>query len=161
MIRQVVDTDIREICDIYNYYIKNTAITFEEEPVSYNEMKRRIDEVLISLPFYVYVENDEVIGYAYASKWKGRSAYRFSVETTVYLKNNMTGKGIGTELYKKLINDLTGRKMHAILSGIALPNEKSQHLHEKLGFKKVAHLTEVGYKFNKWIDVGYWELLLK
>jgi len=97
----------------------------------------------------------------HASKWKGRCAYRFSVEATVYLKTGKLGKGIGTKLYTALLNDLRKRNIHAVIGGIALPNKESQYLHEKFGFKKVAHFTEVGYKFNKWIDVGYWELLLE
>jgi len=161
MIRKVTFDDIQQICDIYNHYIQNTIITFEENPVSYKEMKKRIVEITSSLPFFVYTENEEIIGYAYASKWKGRCAYRFSVEATVYLKAGKLGKGIGTKLYTTLLNDLRKRNIHAVLCGIALPNKESQHLHEKFGFKKVAHFTEVGYKFNKWIDVGYWELLLK
>jgi len=161
MIRKVTFDEIQQICDIYNHYIQNTIITFEENPVSYKEMKKRIVEITSCLPFFVYTENEEIIGYTYASKWKGRCAYRFSVEATVYLKAGKLGKGIGTKLYTALLNDLRKRNIHAVLGGIALPNKESQHLHEKFGFKKVAHFTEVGYKFNKWIDVGYWELLLK
>ena len=162
MIRKVTFDDIQQICDIYNHYIQNTIITFEESPVPYKEMKKRIVEITSSLPFFVYTENEEIIGYTYASKWKGRRcAYRFSVEATIYLKAGKLGKGIGTKLYTALLNDLRKRNIHAVIGGIALPNQESQHLHEKFGFKKVAHFTEVGYKFNQWIDVGYWELLLK
>ena len=160
MIREVIGNDIQQICKIYNYYIKNTIVTFEEELVSFYEMRSRIKEIINSFPFYVYVENEKIIGYSYAKNWKGREAYKFTVESTVYLDHEVIGKGIGTKLYKKLLNELRNRKFHAVVGGIALPNEKSQHLHEKLGFKKVAHLIEVGYKFNKWIDVGYWELIL-
>jgi len=162
MIKEVTFDNIQQICDIYNHYIQNTIITFEENPVSYKEMKKRIVEIISSLPFFVYTENEEIIGYTYASKWKGRRcAYRFSVEATIYLKAGKLGKGIGTKLYTALLNDLRKRNIHAVIGGIALPNQESQHLHEKFGFKKVAHFTEVGYKFNQWIDVGYWELLLK
>ena len=84
MIKEVAFDDIQQICDIYNHYIQNTIITFEENPVSYKEMKKRIVEITSSLPFFVYTENEEIIGYTHASKWKGRCAYRFSVEATVY-----------------------------------------------------------------------------
>ena len=160
MIRGVIGDDIQQICKIYNYYIKNTIVTFEENPVFLDEMKKRVDEIISNFPYYVYVENDEVIGYSYAKNWKGRDAYRYTVESTVYLDNKAIGKGIGTQLYAKLLEELKKRKYHAVIAGIALPNEKSQYLHEKFGFKKVAHLTEVGHKFDKWIDVGYWELIL-
>ena len=125
------------------------------------KIKKRVDEITASLPYYVYVNGKQVIGFAYAGKWKGRCAYRFSAESSIYLRHDMHGKGIGTILYTALINDLRDKNYHAVIGGIALPNKKSRHLHEKLGFKKVAHFAEVGYKFDMWIDVGYWELILK
>ncbi len=100
-------------------------------------------------------------GYAYASEWKSRCAYRYSVETTVYLHPDARGKGIGTLLYQELIRKLSKLELHAAIGGIALPNDASVALHEKIGFKKAAHFKQVGYKFNKWVDVGYWELILK
>lgn len=159
MIRPATPADAPAICDIYNYYVENTIITFETTPVSPEDMKGRIEEVLSSLPFYVYEEEGKVLGYAYASKWKGRCAYRFSTEATVYLQNGAAGKGIGTKLYQTLLDDLKERKIHAVLGGIALPNKNSVALHEKFGFEKAAHFKEVGNKFDKWIDVGYWELI--
>ncbi len=160
MIRPVRYEDARQICDIYNYYIENTIITFEEENVSLIEMEKRINETTASLPWFVYQQDGQILGYAYANKWKGRCAYRFSVESTVYVKNDVLGKGVGSKLYKRLIDELNDKSMHSIIGGIALPNERSQKMHEKFGFKKVAHFSEVGFKFGKWIDVGYWELLL-
>ncbi|MBN2535565.1 MAG: N-acetyltransferase [Spirochaetales bacterium] len=160
MVREVNYKDIQDICEIYNYYIQNTIITFETIPVSYDVMENRIDKITSSLPFYVYAENGRVIGYTYATRWKERSAYQFTVESTIYVKFQMQSKGIGTILYTTLLDDLRNKNLHAVIGGIALPNEKSPNLHEKLGFKKVAHFSEVGYKFNKWIDVGYWEKIL-
>lgn len=161
MIRSVTNEDAKQICDIYNYFIKNTIITFEEDAVSQIEMEKRISEITASLPWFVYEENNQIIGYAYASKWKGRCAYRFSAESTVYIKNEVIGMGIGTQLYKKLIDELHNKNIHAVIGGVALPNARSQKLHKKLGFKKVARFYEVGFKCNKWIDVEYWELILK
>jgi phosphinothricin acetyltransferase len=123
-------------------------------------MEKRIAEITRSLPWLVCEEEKEIIGYAYASKWKGRCSYRFSVESSIYLKKDFIGTGAGTKLYQRLIEELKNKNLHAVIGGIALPNEKSQRLHEKLGFKKVAHFSEVGFKFGKWIDVGYWELIL-
>jgi phosphinothricin acetyltransferase len=108
----------------------------------------------------VWVEDQVVQGFAYASKWKGRCAYRYSVESTAYLADCSTGRGIGTRLYEALFTELRKSKMHVVMAGIALPNDASIALHEKLGFEKVAHFREVGWKFGKWIDVGYWQLLL-
>jgi L-amino acid N-acyltransferase YncA len=160
-IREVKPADAAGICAIYNYYVESTIITFEEQPVSVREMEARIQEIAeASLPWLVCVEDGEIIGYSYASKWKGRCAYRFSVEGTVYLKQGFSGRGIGSALYSRVIARLREQSMHCVVGGIALPNPASVALHEKLGFKKAAHFAEVGWKFNQWIDVGYWELIL-
>lgn len=160
MIRTVETKDILEICSIYNYYIENTTITFEEEPISVDEMGKRIIEVVSSYPWLVYEDHGTVIGYVYASKWKSRAAYRHSVELSIYLSKNNLGKGIGKKLYEKIIAELKKTDVHAVIGGMSLPNERSKKLHESLGFKKIAEFKETGYKFQKWIDVGYWELII-
>ena len=160
MIRGIKIGDSNSVADIYNYYIANTAVTFEENPVTGDAMKERIKSHTINLPWIVYEEKNEVLGYAYATEWKSRYAYRFSVESTVYLRQDILGKGIGTKLYRELLNRLNETNIHIVIGGIALPNRASIALHEKLGFKKVAQFKEVGYKFEKWIDVGYWELII-
>jgi L-amino acid N-acyltransferase YncA len=160
MIRTVENQDLREICSIYNYYIANTTITFEEESISVDEMKRRIMEVTSSYPWLVYEDHGTVIGYAYASKWKARAAYRRSVELSIYISKDNLGKGIGKKLYKTLLAELRKTDVHAVIGGMSLPNELSKKLHESLGFKKIAEFKEVGYKFHKWVDVGYWELII-
>ncbi len=158
MIRDITLGDAKQIADIYNYYIRNTFITFEEDALTEENMKVRIRTHTKNLPWIVCEDNNEILGYAYAAEWKTRSAYRFSVESTVYLKQDQQGRGLGTLLYQELLNRIKKSNIHIVLGGIALPNEASVALHEKFGFKKVAHLAEVGYKFEKWIDVGYWEL---
>ena len=161
MIRKVEADDVKVTCDIYNHYAENTIITFEEQTVSVQEMQNRIREVTTSLPWLVFENNGDVVGYAYASRWKGRCAYRYSVESAVYLSPDVTRRGIGSQLYGKLISILRGRAIHSVIGGIALPNPASVALHEKMGFEKVAHFKEVGWKFNQWIDVGYWELIIR
>ena len=161
MIRDVKGHDVAAICSIYNYYIENSVTTFEEQSVSVPEMKKRIKEITKELPWLVYEENGSVLGYAYASKWKSRCAYRYSAESTVYLSRMSLGKGIGTQLYVALIDRLRRLSLHSVIGGIALPNPASVALHEKTGFEKVAHFKEVGWKMNRWIDVGYWELILQ
>jgi len=157
-IRPVTRNDCDAIADIYNYYIRETIITFEEEEVSGAEIARRLAEVeASSLPWIVAEEAGKTIGYAYAAKWKARSAYRFSTESTLYLANDRLGKGIGTRLYRELLEILSTKSIHAVMGGIALPNPGSVALHERFGFKKVAHFEEVGFKFSQWIDVGYWQ----
>lgn len=123
-------------------------------------MKQRIENVSASLPWYVEEQDGEILGYAYATPWRVRSAYRFSVESTVYVAASHAGKGIGKRLYQTLIADLRQRGIHVVLGGIAQPNVASVALHESLGFEKVAHFKDVGRKFEQWVDVGYWELRL-
>ena len=149
------------IATIYNHYIASTTVTFEPERVTAGDMQARIEETQsASMPWLVAEEGDRVLGYAYASKWKGRCAYRYSVESTVYLDAACIGRGIGKALYSSLIADLRERGMHAVIGGVALPNAASIALHEALGFRKVAHFEQVGFKQDRWIDVGYWQLLL-
>jgi phosphinothricin acetyltransferase len=160
MIRPAVRSDAAQVAAIYNHYVAETVVTFEEEPIGKTEMARRIKEVTAELPWYVAVEKDRVVGYAYANKWRTRSAYRYTVESTVYLAPAATGRGLGTKLYIVLIAELKRRSLHSVIGGVALPNAASVALHEKMGFKKVAHFTAVGWKFQQWIDVGYWQLPL-
>jgi L-amino acid N-acyltransferase YncA len=96
----------------------------------------------------------------HASKWNGRCAYRHSAESTVYLDQNATRRGYGRLLYAELVAQLIAVDMRAVLSGFALRNEASVALHEKMGFIKVAHFKEVGYELNRWVVVGYWQLLV-
>jgi phosphinothricin acetyltransferase len=160
MLRDAEPSDADAICSIYNEYILNTTITFEETPLQAEEMASRIRLVMQSYPWLVYEKDSRVVGYAYAGKWKERSAYRYSVETAIYMDSRHVGKGIGTQLLKELLERLKAVSLHSVISGIALPNPASVALCERFGFKKIAHFSEVGYKMNRWIDVGYWELLL-
>ena len=158
MIRNVSIQDAGIIADIYNYYVGNHIATFDESPVTVEYFEEKIKQVTENFPWFVFEEKDEVIGYAYASSWNTRSAYCNTVEVSVYLKHDVVQKGVGTQLYTKLIEILKKREFHVLIGGISLPNEASVRLHEKFGFEKVAHFKEVGYKFNKWVDVGYWQL---
>jgi phosphinothricin acetyltransferase len=153
--------DAGAVAAIYNHYITETIVTFEEEAITASEMETRMRAVQsASLPWLVAELSDGVVGYAYASKWKTRSAYRFSTEVTVYLDHRRVGGGIGSSLYARLLDVLKASGCHAAMGGIALPNDASVRLHEKLGFRPVALFREVGFKFNRWIDVGYWQKML-
>ncbi|HEY9155613.1 MAG TPA: arsinothricin resistance N-acetyltransferase ArsN1 family B [Opitutaceae bacterium] len=160
MIRTAVPEDAAAICRIYNHYVTNTTITFEETPVTDLEMRSRVDAVQKTLPWLVLEEEGRLVGYAYATSWRTRSAYPFSAESTVYLEPEFCGRGLGKGIYRELIERVRTAGMHRLIGGIALPNTASVGVHESLGFKKVAHFSEVGWKFDKWIDVGYWELSL-
>jgi phosphinothricin acetyltransferase len=101
-----------------------------------------------------------MVGYAYAKPWRPRSAYRFSVETTIYIAPGYQRRGVGAALYRDLLAALRQLDVHAAVGGIALPNDASVALHERLGFKKVGQFVEIGFKLGRWVDVGYWELIL-
>lgn len=161
MLRAATPADAAAIAAIYNHYVLHTIVTFEEEAVSADEITARIREVQgAGIPWFVWEENGRVLGYTYASKWKSRCSFRYSLETTVYLDKDATGRGLGRKLYTPLIEALRAQKYHALIGGISIPNPASIALHEKLGFQKIGHFREVGWKFNQWIDVGYWELVL-
>lgn len=162
IVRTATDEDAAEIARIYNYYVEHTVITFEEQTVPATEMSLRVAEVQNQgLPWLVAELGGEVVGYSYASKWKARSAYRFAVETTVYLKHGIQGRGIGKQLYGALLPILVSRGIHAVIGGAALPNPASVALHEKLGFEQVATFRQVGFKHGRWVDVAYWQLILQ
>ena len=160
-VRNATNADAEALARIYNHYIANTHVTFETEAITGDDMNVRVaDTQAASLPWLVAEFGGEVAGFAYASKWKGRCAYRYSVESTIYLDPQRTGMAIGTPLYTALIDEVRGLGMHSMIGGIALPNDASIGLHEKLGFTKIGEFAEVGNKFERWIDVGYWQLLL-
>jgi L-amino acid N-acyltransferase YncA len=160
-LRKADVNDAAAIAAIYNQYVNDTIITFEEAAVDTEEMARRIADVSSKrLPWYLAAEQDRAVGYAYATPWRSRSAYRFSVEVTVYVAPGHTGRGVGTRLYTVLLDALRDGGFHSAIAGIALPNPESVALHERLGFEKVARFKRVGFKMNRWVDVGYWQLML-
>ena len=161
LIRPATNADAESIVGIYNHYVENTVISFEESAVSADEMAGRIADVAAaSLPWLVAERDGQVVGFAYATKWKARGAYRFSAECTVYLEPGVVGGGLGSELYEALFAELRSRQLHVAIACIALPNAASIALHEKMGMTQVAHFKEVGYKFGRWIDIGYWQCAL-
>ena len=161
MIRNVTLADSSRIAEIYNYYIQNTAITFETEEIDAAEMERRISAILgAGEPFIVYEIEGVVVGYSYLHTFKERAAYSRSKELSVYVDTEYKGKKIGENLCRYIIDSVDRNSIHAIISCITIPNPASILLHEKLGFTKVGHFREVGFKFDKWQDIGYWELIM-
>ena len=158
MIRNVKAEDVRRITEIYNHFVLNTVVTFEETAVEESGIRGRIEKVTgIGMPWLVAEENGTVAGYAYAGRWNDRAAYRYTAETTIYLAPGAGGKGWGTKLYQRLLADLEALSIHSVVGVIALPNAASVALHEKFGLKKAGQFTEVGYKLDRWVDVGYWQ----
>lgn len=153
--------DAEKICGIYNYYIRNTVITFEETPLATATMASRITAYTKAYPWLVGEIDGEVVGYAYATQWKERAAYKNTAEVTIYLANGLARKGYGKALYAALLDELKKMNCHVALGCIAVPNNSSEQLHAFFGFKKVAHFSEVGRKFDLWLDVSYWQKILR
>ena len=128
------------------------------EALTLDDFKKKINSIIPQYPFLVYEENNEILGYAYGSKFRPKPAYSHTVESTVYVKQGEHGKQIGTKLYAELLRQLHLDNYHVVLGVLTLPNDGSVKLHEKFGFKQVAHLKEAGLKFGDWQDVGIWQL---
>ncbi|TXE12001.1 N-acetyltransferase [Seonamhaeicola algicola] len=160
MIRVFREEDTQQLLEIYNYYVQNSVATFDDKPLSYNVFFDKLKTINLEYPFFVFEESNTLLGFAYASKFRPKPAYQNTVESTVYIKHTAHGKNIGTQLYQALLQALKQNKYHTVLGVLTLPNEASVKLHEKFGFKKVAHLKQVGFKFDQWQDVGMYQLIL-
>lgn len=160
-------TDAARLAQIYEHYVLHDTATFETEPISADEMWARIERIQgRGLPWLVAEQDGTVVGYAYAGPYRDRAAYRHTLEASVYLDHEVRRGGWGTALYTELITRLRVLEtsehapVHSVLGGIALPHPGSVALHERLGFRHVGTIGEAGYKFDRWIDVGFWQLLL-
>ncbi|MFW2512716.1 N-acetyltransferase family protein [Demequina sp. SO4-13] len=159
MIRDATSADAAAIAALYNPYVRETVITFEYDEVSADDMAARIARVqALGLPWLVLEDEGSVIGYAYAGPYRPRAAYLHSVESTIYLAHGASGRGLGRELYEALIARLRASHAHSAISLIALPNDASIALHLATGWTEVGQLREVGRKFDRWIDVAYYQL---
>ena len=158
MIREATATDASAVAAIYNHYIEQTTITFETAPVSETQVAERIAAVQRAGYPWLVCDEGGVVGYAYATQLSPRAAYAHSAEATVYLDPAAGGRGRGTALYRALLARLRAGGAHTVIGVIALPNPASVALHERIGMRKVGHLAQVGHKFGRWIDVGYWQM---
>jgi phosphinothricin acetyltransferase len=162
LVRPAQPADAGPMAAIYNHYVEHSIVTFEETSVAPPEMASRISDIQsIPLPWLAAQRGSAIVGYAYAGRWRQRSAYRFATEATVYVTSGLDNTGVGSALYGALLGCLRSHGVHVVIGGIALPNAASVRLHEKFGFRKVAHFNEVGFKFDRWVDVGYWQLVLR
>jgi phosphinothricin acetyltransferase len=151
-------SDAEAIAAIYAPYVLETAISFEEVPPSAAEMAGRIADTLAMHPFLVFEEAGAILGYAYAGSHNARAAYRWSASVSVYVAAAAHRRGIGRTLYSSLFAMLRRQGFHALFAGITLPNDKSIGVHEAMGFAHLGTYREVGFKFGRWHDVGYWRL---
>lgn len=159
-IRRATADDAAAIASIYAPYVTGTIVSFETEAPEATEMARRIEEAGDAYPWLVAHEADAAIGYAYACAFRTRPAYRFTVETTVYLADGAQRRGIGTLLYRALLPVLERQGFAQAIAAITLPNEASVRLHEALGFHQVGTYERVGFKFREWRSVGLWQRAL-
>lgn len=161
MIRSVHIDDASALLDIYNYYVLNTTVNFDIDPLSLETFTDKINHIVSEYPYIVYEENNEILGFAYGSRFRPRPAYNYTAESTVYVKHTAHGKQIGSKLYAELIRLLKETDLHTVLGVLTVPNDASINLHEKFGFEQVAHLKEVGLKFGEWQNIGIWQLKLR
>jgi L-amino acid N-acyltransferase YncA len=159
-IRIATETDAGAVAAIYASYVRDTVISFEEQAPSPDEMAGRIRTLLKNYPFLVFEDDGAVRGYAYASPHGERSAYRWSVDVTVYVEAEAHRRGVGRSLYRPLLDILVRQGFHAAYAGITLPNDKSVGFHEAMGFRHIGTYDEVGFKLGAWRDVGWWGLRL-
>lgn len=160
-IRDARESDVAAINEIYNYYILNTVATFDIEPQTLEEKLRRFHETKHPHCIFVAEERGEVVGFSSLRTFRAKAAYNLTAENSVYVHNEKQGRGIGTLLMERLVEAGKANGFHSIIAGIALPNEASVRLHEWAGFTLVGVEREVGYKFERWVDVMWMQLLLR
>jgi phosphinothricin acetyltransferase len=161
LIRLAAPDDAAPIQAIYAPNVLHTAISFEQEPPSVDDMRQRIQKTIPRWPWLVCVFQEEIVGYVYASEHRSRPAYQWSVDVSVYVQTRRHRCGVGRALYNSLFALLTLQGFHQAYAGITLPNPGSVGLHESLGFRPIGVYREVGYKLGAWHDVGWWGLALR
>src|SRR5271166_6767590 len=162
-IRPAVRDDLPRLTEIYNYYIVNTAITFDLEPFAVEDRRRWFDEHAGTRRHRMFVAEDagRVAGYAYAGSFHDRAAYDTSVATSIYCAHDAKGRGIGTMLYRALFDALKNEDINRLFAGITIPNEASIALHRKFGFTEVGVFSQCGRKFDRYWDVVWMERPLR
>jgi len=160
-IRLATESDAEQIQAIYAPYVIHTAISFELEPPTVEEMRRRIGDILPHWPWLVCEQRRKILGYVYAGRHRSRAAYQWSADVSVYIDEQFHRLGIGRALYSSLFAILALQGFYNAYAGITLPNAASISLHESLGFQPIGVYPAVGYKLGVWHDVGWWELTLR
>ena len=166
-IRMAKPGDAKAIREIYEPYVKNTAITFEYEVPTVEEMEHRICNTLTRFPFLVAEKQGQILGYAYVSPFKARKAYDWAVETTIYIKQNAKGVGYGKALYHVLEGILKQQNILNMNACIAFPTDENPYVnmdsvkfHEHMGYQLCGRFHKCGYKFNKWFDMVWMEKMI-
>ncbi len=160
VIRGVNPQDFDAVAALTNHFILHTSIHFGTEAVTAAELHESWEKTRATYPFLVAEVDGRFAGYAKAGVWRERAAYRWTPEAGIYIEEWTRGRGVGTMLYRALLDDLRARGFESVIGGITLPNEASVRLHERCGFVKVGHVLRAGYKFGAWHDVGFWQAVL-
>ena len=160
VVRTAREADVPAILDIYNWAILNTTATFDIEPQTLEEKMAWFRETTHPYAVLVAARGDEVLGWASLRPFRAKAAYRFTVENSVYVHQDCLGQGIGTLLMRHLMEVAAASGFHSIIAGIASPNPASVRLHERFGFVLAGVEREVGYKFERWIDVAWMQKML-
>ncbi|MBA3855680.1 MAG: N-acetyltransferase [Cyanobacteria bacterium PR.3.49] len=160
-IRLATNNDAAAVLDIYGPYCSKSPATFELQPPELDDIRNRIEKTLTRFPYLIYEENSEPVAFAYAGQHMERAAYRFSANVSVYVKEGFHGTGKGKALYGILIPLLRKQGFCNAFAGITMPNAASEALHKSLGFYQTGLYKNVGYKFQKWHDVSWWQLPLR
>ncbi len=166
-IRNVTLEDAEAILKIYEYYVLNTAITFEIEAPSLNEFKNRIEKISSKYPYICLLEDNKIVGYSYSHEFYGREAYKFSNEVTIYIDKDYQGKGYAKLLYNELEKRLKEKGILNLYACIAVTDHydgnltnNSEEFHQHFGYKRIGLFTKCGYKFNKWYDMIWMEKMI-
>lgn len=160
-IRKAKETDLPQMLDIYNEIIANTTAVFQYDLHTIGMRKEWFaQKQKEGFPVFVAEENSEVVGFSTIGAFRNWQAYKYSVENSIYVKADQRGKGIGKLLLQPLIDASKQMGMHTIIAGIDASNETSIALHRQFGFVEVAYFKEVGYKFGKWLDLKFLQLML-
>lgn len=160
MLRPVTVADAAELVSIYAPYVEQTAVTYEYEVPSVEEFQGRIANTTKNYPYLAAVENGVILGYAYASAFHPRAAFRWTAEVTVYLRKEAHGRGIGRMLYEALEEKLKQQNVQTAIALIADPNPESVAFHEKMGYRVAGRLTNCAYKLGQWRGMYYMEKFL-
>lgn len=161
-IREANENDLSRLLDIYNDIILNTTAVYQYQPQTMQMRKEWFaTKQQQGLPVFVAEEGNEIVGFSTIGPFRQWQAYKYSVENSVYVASDKRGKGIGKLLIQPLIDAATRMEMHTIIAGIDATNEVSIQLHKKFGFEEVAHFKQVGYKFNRWLDLKFLQLMLQ
>ncbi|HYJ84072.1 MAG TPA: GNAT family N-acetyltransferase [Allosphingosinicella sp.] len=159
-LRAATPDDAAALVDIYAPFVRESAVSFETEPPGEAAMRARIEAGGGLYPWLVAEEGGTILGYAYAARFRDRPAYRFAVETSVYLRSGAGGRGLGQRLYEPLLATLEAQGFTQAIAAITLPNPASAALHEKMGFRRAGTYEQVGFKRGEWRSVGLWQRAL-